>query len=122
MPLNADDVDVIAFSTASIGRRGYAKHEVDEFVNRIARTLRNADDLTAAEVHHIDFSRPLIGKRGYDEREVDELLDRAEEELLRRTGRGDGYAVPPARTEDETTAPQKQRATAAEQASRQSSR
>lgn len=122
MPLTADDVDGIVFTSAPIGRRGYAKHEVDELVRRIARTLRSADDLTAAEVHHIDFSRPLIGKRGYDEREVDDFLDRAEEELLRRTGRGDGYDVPQARTEDEAAAPQKRQPTASEQASQKSSR
>lgn len=122
MPLTADDADGVVFTGAPIGRRGYAKHEVDEFVARIARTLRSADDLTAAEVHHVDFSRPLIGKRGYDEREVDDFLDRAEEELLRRTGRNDGYGVPQARTENEAAAPRESQPAASERTSQRSSR
>lgn len=105
MPLTADDVDGVAFTSAPIGRRGYARHEVDEFVRRIARTLRSADDLTAAEVHHVDFARPLIGKRGYDEREVDEFLDRAEDELLSRSGHRNTYQVPSARAAGQTGSP-----------------
>lgn len=122
MPLTADDADGVVFTGAPLGRRGYAKHEVDEFVHRIAMTLRNADDLTAAEVHHVDFARPLIGKRGYDEREVDDFLDRAEEELLRRTGRGDDHDVPAARTGNEEAAPQTRHPAGSEQASQRSSR
>lgn len=98
MPLTAGDVDSVAFGNAPVGRRGYAKQEVDSFLQRIARTLTGEDDLTAAEVHHVEFSRPHLGKRGYHERDVDAFLDQAEDELLRRSGHAGGYEVPHART------------------------
>ncbi|GHF00862.1 DivIVA domain-containing protein [Amycolatopsis deserti] len=103
MSLSAEDVYRVEFGNAPIGRRGYAKHEVDEFVERIARTLAGEDDLTAAEVHHVMFSKPLLGKRGYDEREVDEFLDQVEDEFARRGGRP--YPVPEARTVTQATEP-----------------
>jgi DivIVA domain-containing protein len=102
MSLTAEDVYRMEFGNAPIGRRGYAKNDVDEFIRRIAKTLTDEDDLTAAEVHHVMFSKPLIGKRGYDERQVDEFLDTAEDELARRTGRP--HALPVAREESEATA------------------
>src|SRR5215217_2803660 len=86
MPLSTEEVRDIHFSNAPIGRRGYAKHEVDEFVARIGKTLHGEDDLTAAEVHHVAFAKPLVGRRGYDERQVDRFLDQAEDELANRTG------------------------------------
>ncbi|PRX49972.1 DivIVA domain-containing protein [Prauserella shujinwangii] len=104
MSFTAADVRNIEFGNAPIGRRGYAKHEVDEFMERIAKTLSGQDDLTAAEVHHVAFGRPLIGKRGYDEREVDEFLDAIEEQLLHGTGaRRDAHQVPSAREESQAT-------------------
>ncbi|WP_199432600.1 DivIVA domain-containing protein [Qaidamihabitans albus] len=104
MSFTAADVLAVEFSNAPIGRRGYAKHEVDEFLGRVAKTLSDEDDLTAAEVHHVAFGRPLIGKRGYDEREVDEFLDTIEEQLLSRTGvRRDAHQVPPAREQSQAT-------------------
>ena len=92
--MSATDVDNVSFTTAAIGRRGYAKAEVDRLLRRTAGTLRNTDDLTAAEVHHVEFTRPLVGKRGYDEREVDAFLDRVEDELLERSGHRADYNVP----------------------------
>ncbi|MDT7728686.1 MAG: hypothetical protein QOI21_5262 [Actinomycetota bacterium] len=86
MSFTTEDVAGVEFGTSPIGKRGYAKSEVDEFVRRIAKTFADEDDLTAAEVHHVMFSKPLIGKRGYDEREVDEFLDTVENELVNRTG------------------------------------
>jgi DivIVA domain-containing protein len=87
MSFTAEDLAEVTFGNAPIGRRGYAKHEVDEFVRRVAKTFAEEDDLTAAEVHHVMFSKPLIGKRGYDEREVDEFLDSVEDQLATHTGR-----------------------------------
>ncbi|SFP40405.1 DivIVA domain-containing protein [Amycolatopsis arida] len=105
MSFTADDATHVEFATAPIGRRGYAKHEVDDFVRRIAKTLAGEDDLTAAEVHHVEFGRPLIGKRGYDEKQVDEFLDAVEDELIQRSGMSrTAHQVPPARQEDQATA------------------
>ncbi|MBN6034665.1 DivIVA domain-containing protein [Amycolatopsis sp. 195334CR] len=104
MSLSADDARSTAFGNAPIGRRGYAKNEVDDFVQRIAATLDGQDDLTAAEVHHVVFGKPLIGKRGYDEREVDEFLDTAEEALLSHFGADwRAHQVPAAREAAQAT-------------------
>ncbi|MBE8521503.1 DivIVA domain-containing protein [Amycolatopsis sp. H6(2020)] len=102
MSFTAEDLAEVTFGNAPIGRRGYAKHEVDAFVRRIANTLADEDDLTAAEVHHVMFAKPLIGKRGYDEREVDEFLDAVEDQLASRTGQAPD--LPGARTAPEATA------------------
>lgn len=103
MSFAAEDITGVTFPNAPIGRRGYAKHEVDAFLERIADTIADRDDLTAAEVHHVMFSRPLIGKRGYDERNVDEFLDKVEEQLAHRTGQ-QVLSVPGARDESQATA------------------
>ncbi|WP_051790973.1 DivIVA domain-containing protein [Amycolatopsis jejuensis] len=102
MSFTAEDLTEVTFGNAPIGRRGYAKHEVDDFVGRIAKTIADEDDLTAAEVHHVLFSKPLIGKRGYDEREVDEFLDEVEAQLADRSGRR-APTVPGARDQSEAT-------------------
>ena len=102
MSFTAEDLAEVTFGNAPIGRRGYAKHEVDEFVRRIAKTFAEEDDLTAAEVHHVMFSKPLIGKRGYDEKEVDDFLDQVESQLAARTGHAP--ELPGARAEHEATA------------------
>jgi DivIVA domain-containing protein len=102
MSFNPEDVAGVEFGTSPIGRRGYAKAEVDEFVSRIAKTFAEQDDLTAAEVHHVTFAKPLIGKRGYDEREVDEFLDEVENELVSRSGIRP-HPVPGARLQGQAT-------------------
>lgn len=100
MAITADEARTIAFPDSGFGRRGYAKHEVDALLERIAATLSDSDDLTAAEVHHTQFSRPPIGRRGYDEKSVDQFLDDVEDTLLARTGvTGGQHQVPTARTE-----------------------
>jgi DivIVA domain-containing protein len=99
MSFTANDIYGIEFSNAPIGRRGYSKNEVDQFVRRIAKTLDDQDDLTAAEVHHVMFGKPLLGRRGYDEREVDDFLDAVEDQLA--AGFGHAQSVPAARHESE---------------------
>jgi DivIVA domain-containing protein len=99
MSFTAEEVHRLEFTNAPIGRRGYAKHEVDQFVERIARTLDGKDDLTPAEVHHVMFGKPLLGRRGYDERQVDEFLDAVEEELSERFGHAP--SLPEAREESQ---------------------
>lgn len=106
MPFTADDAASVEFGNAPIGRRGYARNEVDDFVDRVVRTLREEDDLTAAEVHHVQFGRPIIGRRGYDERLVDEFLDDVETELINRSGLSPtGHQVPAARQHDQAMTP-----------------
>lgn len=100
MSFSTEGVSDVEFGTSPMGKRGYAKNEVDEFVRRIAKTFADEDDLTAAEVHHVTFSKPLIGKRGYDEREVDAFLDAVENELVDRTGVR-SHPLPGARDRDQ---------------------
>jgi len=102
MPFTTEDLAEVTFSNAALGRRGYAKQQVDDFVRRIAKTIAGQDDLTAAEVHHVMFAKPLLGKRGYDEREVDEFLDKVESQLAETSGLAPG--LPGARAEHEATA------------------
>lgn len=99
MSFTAKDVYAVEFSNSPIGRRGYAKNEVDQFVQRIAKTLADEDDLTAAEIHHVMFGKPLLGRRGYDEREVDDFLDAVEEQLAARFG--EAPVLPTAREESQ---------------------
>jgi DivIVA domain-containing protein len=102
MSLTPDDVRSAEFGTAPIGRRGYSKREVEEFVERLALTLEGEDDVTAAEVHHVAFGRPPIGKRGYDERDVDEFLDNVEDVLAERSGLNPkAHRVPAARAQSQ---------------------
>jgi DivIVA domain-containing protein len=108
MSFTTEGVAGIEFSSSAIGKRGYAKGQVDEFLRRIAKTFAGQDDLTAAEVHHVLFSPPLLGKRGYDEREVDEFLDAVENELIDRTG-APAPEVPGAREHGQATAERAQR-------------
>jgi DivIVA domain-containing protein len=100
MSFTAQDIYGIEFSNAPIGRRGYAKNEVDQFVDRIAKTLDEQDDLSAAEVHHVMFAKPLLGRRGYDEREVDDFLDAVEDQLATSSGLS-AYPLPSAREESQ---------------------
>src|SRR5438067_11143 len=103
MSYSLDDINRIEFGTAPFGRRGYAKPEVDRFIERIAKTLADDDNLTAAEVHHVMFGKPLIGKRGYDELQVNSFLDFIEDQLANRTGHSS--PLPAARTHTDATAP-----------------
>lgn len=97
MRLTPEAIDNIVLGNAPVGRRGYAKAEVDAFLRRISRTLAGEDDLTAAEVHHMEFSRTLFSKHAYAERDVDDVLDQAEDELMHRGGSSDDYRIPPTR-------------------------
>jgi|KBSSwiStaDraftv2_1062776.scaffolds.fasta_scaffold00567_14 DivIVA domain-containing protein len=85
--LTADHVVNVAFSKPPLGKRGYHEDQVDAFLDRVERTLRNPHapgGLTADEVHGFAFSKPPIGKRGYNEDEVDAFLDLVEATLRRR--------------------------------------
>ena len=102
MSFTTEDVAGVEFGTSPVGKRGYAKGEVDEFVRRIAKTFAGQDNLTAGAVHHAMFSKPLIGKRGYDEHEVDDFLDAVENDLINRTD-VHSHQVPGAREHDQAT-------------------
>ena len=75
------------FRAASFGREGYSSAEVDEFVARLQRELRQEPPtLAPREVAERRFAVRRIGHT-YSMREVDDYLDVAEE--LLRVGRGE---------------------------------
>jgi DivIVA domain-containing protein len=63
-------------------RPGYAKQEVDAFLEAIRDTLLGLREppLTAGEIRHKQFATTR-GRSGYDEQEVDAFLDEAEARL-----------------------------------------
>ena len=76
--LSPDEVRAVEFQKTPFGRRGYHVGEVDAFLDRVADTLRGADDVTVHDVHQVIFSRAPLGRRGYREDEVDAFLDEVE--------------------------------------------
>ncbi|MGA6165217.1 DivIVA domain-containing protein [Amycolatopsis magusensis] len=86
MVLTAADVLSIRFQRAPIGSRGYSEAAVDDFLDRVAKTLDGQDHLTAAQVHEAAFGKPPLGKRGYDQQEVDAFLRQVESTLAAREG------------------------------------
>jgi len=83
--------------------RGYAMHEVDEFLDRAAEEIARWEDaltrglrpttrlLTPKEVSEVVFSKAM---RGYDMPEVDEFLDDLAAELLHLHGMARRRAAP----------------------------
>ncbi|BBX28348.1 DivIVA domain-containing protein [Mycolicibacterium alvei] len=73
--LTAEDVRSTEFSKSKLGKRGYHKKSVDDFLALVARRLDGRGHLGADDVRSIVFPKPPMFQRGYDEDEVDSLLD-----------------------------------------------
>ncbi|MGV9797675.1 DivIVA domain-containing protein [Mycobacterium sp. NPDC003449] len=73
--LTADDIRGADFPKPPIGKRGYDKKSVDDFLQLVARRLEGRGHLSAEDVRNIAFPKPPVLQRGYDEDEVDRLLD-----------------------------------------------
>ncbi|MHC9292548.1 DivIVA domain-containing protein [Mycobacterium sp. LTG2003] len=73
--MTADDVRSAEFSKPPLGKRGYDKKSVDDFLQLVARRLDGLGHLGADDVRNIAFPKPPMFQRGYDEDEVDALLD-----------------------------------------------
>nr|MDT0524664.1 DivIVA domain-containing protein [Streptomyces sp. DSM 41633] len=73
--LTAEDVRSTEFSKPPLGKRGYDKKSVDDFLALVARRLDGRGHLGADDVRNIAFRSPPIFRRGYNEDEVDGLLD-----------------------------------------------
>ncbi|MEE6168804.1 DivIVA domain-containing protein [Mycolicibacterium sp. 120322] len=74
-PLTADDVRNVALTKPPVGKRGYDRKSVDDFLQLVARRLEGRGHLSAADVRNIAFPKPPLFQRGYNEDEVDRLLD-----------------------------------------------
>ncbi len=84
MELSSKDVRDKRFAVTR-WRSGYREAEIDEFLDRAARTLddlargrRSEASVTGRDVRSCEFS---VGRGGYDEMEVDDFLDDLEESL-----------------------------------------
>lgn len=84
--LTADDVISARFATTRFGP-GYDMDAVDDFLDRVARTLRayaehdgDGIELLAADIPAQRFSVTTF-REGYAQLEVDDFLDRAETAL-----------------------------------------
>ncbi|WP_135451366.1 DivIVA domain-containing protein [Mycobacterium sp. DL99] len=73
--LTAEDVRGAELSKPPLGKRGYDKKSVDDFLALVARRLDGRGHLDADDVRNIAFPKPPLFQRGYDEDEVDALLD-----------------------------------------------
>ncbi|ABK70929.1 DivIVA domain-containing protein [Mycolicibacterium smegmatis] len=73
--VSADDVRTVEFAKPPIGKRGYDKKSVDDFLQLVARRLEGRGHLSADDVRNIAFPKPPVFQRGYSEDEVDALLD-----------------------------------------------
>lgn len=73
--LTADEVRSTEFSKPPLGKRGYDKKSVDDFLALVARRLDGRGQLNADDVRNIMFPAPPVLRRGYNEDEVDRLLD-----------------------------------------------
>jgi DivIVA domain-containing protein len=86
MRLTAADVHHTSFDRTPLGRRGYRRAEVDEFLAKAERALLGTELMTPSEIDRVTFARSRIGTRGYDEEQVDTFLDQLEKELAARMG------------------------------------
>ena len=99
MALTSTELRATSLGTALWGKRGYARDEVDAFLDRAAAALDalavgRAPELTADDVHHAVFRKPRFGSgRGYDEGDVDDLLDRVEQALRGAAGQAEAGAI-----------------------------
>ncbi|MCG7609696.1 MULTISPECIES: DivIVA domain-containing protein [Mycobacterium] len=73
--LTAEDVRNTEFSKPPMGKRGYDKKSVDDFLALVARRLDGRGHLDADDVRNIAFPKPPLLQRGYNEDDVDALLD-----------------------------------------------
>jgi len=85
-PLSGYQVRQTVLKNSPIGRPGYDKQQVDEFVERAANTLDGSGlPLSMDQVREASFSHPKGLHRGYDVDDVHALLDRITAELRRRS-------------------------------------
>lgn len=75
LALTADDVRSAQFPKPPLGKRGYDKKSVDDFLQLVARRLDGRGHLSAEDVRNIAFPKPPMFQRGYNEDEVDSLLN-----------------------------------------------
>jgi DivIVA domain-containing protein len=73
--LTSEAIGSVVLSGSNAGERGYDEAEVDDFLDRVAATLRGADTLTSRDVQQVAFREQPEAGTGYDQGEVDSLVD-----------------------------------------------
>ncbi|MGP4020857.1 DivIVA domain-containing protein [Saccharopolyspora sp. 5N708] len=83
--LTPEVIGNLVLSSSTPGESGYDEDEVDDFLDRVAATLRGDDTLTSQDVQTVAFRELPESDGGYDQDEVDSLLDLIEEHLAANT-------------------------------------
>ncbi|MEV0704302.1 DivIVA domain-containing protein [Saccharopolyspora sp. NPDC050389] len=79
--LTPEAIGSVVLHGSAGNERGYDEAEVDDFLDRVAATLRGADTLTSKDVQSVAFRAQPEAGTGYDRAEVDSLLDLIAERL-----------------------------------------
>ena len=86
--LTADDVRNALFSKPPLGKRGYGKKSVDDFLQLVVRRLEGRGHLSVDDVRGVRFPTPPNFQRGYNKDEVDQLLNEIAATIAALDGRG----------------------------------
>ncbi|MGW3471477.1 DivIVA domain-containing protein [Saccharopolyspora sp. NPDC000995] len=73
--LTSEAIGSVVLSGSTAGKCGYDEAQVDDFLDRVAATLRGTDTLTSKDVQAVVFREQPVGGAGYDQAEVESLLD-----------------------------------------------
>lgn len=103
-PPDPDALVGVSFEDSASGELGYAKAEVDAFIDRVQDALRGDDPLTAREVYEVRFHPAPVGERGYDRAGVDAFLSLIAV-TLRRSAQPTERLCPPPTTPPPTLPP-----------------
>ncbi|MEV0081391.1 DivIVA domain-containing protein [Saccharopolyspora sp. NPDC050642] len=79
--LTPEAIGSVVLHGSAGNEHGYDEDEVDDFLDRVADTLRGADTLTSRDVQSVAFRAQPEPGTGYDRAEVDSLLDLIAERL-----------------------------------------
>lgn len=79
--LTSEAIDSVVLSGSTARERGYDQAQVDDFLGRVAATLRGDDTLTSKDVQTVAFREQSRAGTGYDRAEVDSLLELIAERL-----------------------------------------
>lgn len=93
MMLTPDDVYDVEFRKARRRDRGYDERAVDQFLDRVAATLRDEDTLTAHDVLSVRLPPRQPGRRAYGQRGVNRFLEKVALTLVRQ-GKAGGAEDP----------------------------
>ncbi|QIZ38407.1 DivIVA domain-containing protein [Saccharopolyspora sp. ASAGF58] len=72
--LTSEAIGSVVLSGSTANKPGYDEAQVDDFLDRVAATLRGTDTLTSKDVQAVVFREQPVAGAGYDQAEVESLL------------------------------------------------